>query len=581
MSRTVRSALLLLVLVFIAAQAHRSQAQTVKPATPDLQPREITNQARVQVDLPSAERLPPSDTPAGAALEPEKGAPDTDAPRSPGTLILNEGFEGAWPAGLWTVVDQSSTDGGEYLWNDRNCSARTGSWHGYSTGGGANGSALSCEGPYPNGVDTWAEYGPFNLSGASAATLTYSFKGVVESQAECSYDQFYVGYSLDGSSYMGNTYCGGWTGGTDGNNYFTRTLNLSSSLGDASVWIAFALTADDTLNYQGMLIDDVRLDVTTSCATPAAPALTAPANGASLTDTTPTFTWSAVANANEYDIEIANNADFSSPVIAQTRTTTSFTPGTALTAGVYYWRVGANNMAGGCSQLGPWSTVRTFTITSAPTCYLLTLEKSGQGSVPTATPAASAGCAAGRYTAGQTINLSAFAASGWRVGNWQGTTNNASTATTNTATMPAAAHTVRVNYVQQTSGARTVAMPFILFGPTNFLGPREIEPNNTLGEANGPILLNRNYQGFPNDLSDYYRFDLNTTRQLNITLTGITGTDPQLHLYRDSSANRVGYDPEAPYSISYNAPPGRYWVRIVVVGNYNTSTLYTLRVSAP
>ena len=190
-------------------------------------------------------------------------------------------------------------------------------------------------------------------------------------------------------------------------------------------------------------------------------------------------------------------------------------------------------------------------------------------------------CIRDSYTAGQAINLSAIPTSGWRVGNWQGTTNNASTANTNTATMPAAAHTVRVNYVQQTSGARTVAMPFILFGLTNFLGPREIEPNNTLGEANGPILLNRNYQGFPNDLSDYYSFDLNTTRQLNITLTGITGTDPQLHLYRDSSANRVGYDPESPYSISYNAPPGRYWVRVVVVGNYNTSTLYTLRVSAP
>ena len=248
---------------------------------------------------------------------------------------------------------------------------------------------------------------------------------------------------------------------------------------------------------------------------------------------------------------------------------------------MYYWRVGANNMAGGCSQLGPWSAVRTFTISSGPTCYQLTLEKSGQGSTPTASPTASTGCAIGRYTSGQTINLSASPTSGWRVGSWQGTTNNGSTANTNTATMPAAAHTVRVNYVQQSGSPSTVAMPFILYGLSGFLGPREIEPNNTLDDANGPILLNRNYQGFPNDLSDYYSFDLNTTRQLNITLTGITGTDPQLHLYRDSSANRVGYDPESPYSISYNAPPGRYWVRVVVVGNYNTSTLYTLRVSAP
>lgn len=576
MSPNFRRALLLLVLLFAAAQAHLSQAQPTKPATPDLQPREIVNQSRVQVDPSPAESAP-------QPARPEENAPEKDAfaPEAPNTLILNEGFEAFWPAGLWVVIDQSSTDGGEYLWDDRSCSAHSGSWHAFSTGGGANGSALPCAGPYPNGVDAWAEYGPFNLSGASAATLTYSFKGVTESDPECDYDQFFVGHSLDGSSYFGNIYCGGWTAGGAGNDYYTRTLDLSSSLGDASVWIAFALTADNSLNYQGMMVDDVRLDVTTSCATPAAPALTTPANGASLTDTTPTFTWNAVANANEYDIEVDNNADFSSPVIAQTQTAPSFTPATALAAATYHWRVGANNTAGGCNQLGPWSAVRTFTIGSGPTCYLLTLEKSGQGSALGTSPAASAGCANSRYTAGQTINLTANPANGWRVGSWQGTSNNGSAANSNTATMPAAAHTVRVNYVQQTTGARTVAMPFILYGVTNFLGPREIEPNNTLGEANGPILFNRDYQGFPNDQSDYYYFDLNTTRQLNITLNGITGTDPQLHLYRDSAGNRVGYDSDAPYAIANSFPPGRYWVRIVVVDDNNSASLYTLRVNAP
>ena len=577
MSRTFRRGLLLLVFVFMTAQANLSQAQPEKPATPDRLPRETPNQT-LSIDRLPEPAAPETETPEKAAAEAVR--PERSAPGAPATIILNEGFEGIWPAGLWAIGDFSDTDGGEYLWNDRNCLAHTGGWAGYSTGGGANGNG-PCMGGYPNNVNTWALYGPFDLSAATAAVVTYHFQAAIESSEGCAFDRFFIGHSANGTNFVGPYICGPWTGGGAGNGYYVRTLDLASRLGDASVWIGVALIADSSVTDAGVMLDDLSIDVTTSCATPAAPTLTAPANGASLTDTTPTFSWGAVTNANEYDIEVDNNADFSSPVIAQNRTTTSFTPGTALAAGVYYWRVGANNMAGGCSQLGPWSTVRTFTITSSPTCYLLTLEKSGQGSVPTATPTASAGCAAGRYTAGQAINLSAIPTSGWRVGNWQGTINNASTANTNTATMPTAAHTVRVNYVQQTSGARTVAMPFILFGLTNFLGPREIEPNNTLGEANGPILLNRNYQGFPNDLSDYYSFDLNTTRQLNITLTGITGTDPQLHLYRDSSANRVGYDPESPYSISYNAPPGRYWVRVVVVGNYNTSTLYTLRVSAP
>lgn len=558
MSRGFRRSLLFLVFLTIAAQVRLSQAQPIKPATPDRQPREIPDQELVIAALPQE-----------AGVE------------SPRAAVLNEGFEDIWPAGLWALGDFSDTDGGEYLWDDSNCWPHTGEWAGYSVGGGAQGNPLPCWGPYPNNLNTWATWGPFDLSSASAASLTFYLTGSTEGGTNCPFDRFFAGHSANGTNFNGTFFCGDWTTGTDGNQYNFRTIDLASRLGDASVWVAFALQTDVSNVDIGMMIDDVTIDVTSSCATPGAPALTAPANGASLSDTTPAFTWNGVANANEYDIVIDNNNDFSSPLINQTRTQTNFTPANALAAGMYFWRVGANNTAGGCSEFGPWSTVRTFTITSAPTCYQLTLDKSGQGSLPTAAPAASSGCANGRYLAGQAVNLSASPANGWRVGSWQGTNNNGSTANSNTLTMPAAAHTARVNYVQLPADQSRAALPFVIFGLTGFLGPLEVEPNSLIGEANGPILLNRTYQGYPNDLSDYYYLDLSTTRQLNITLTGITGTDPQLHLYRDSSANRVGYDPDAPYAISYSAPPGRYWVRVVVVGNYNTSSLYTLRVNTP
>ena len=41
---------------------------------------------------------------------------------------------------------------------------------------------------------------------------------------------------------------------------------------------------------------------------------------------------------------------------------------------------------------------------------------------------------------GEDIDLSATPNSGWRVGGWTGTGNDASTASTNTVTMPASAH---------------------------------------------------------------------------------------------------------------------------------------------
>ncbi len=87
-------------------------------------------------------------------------------------------------------------------------------------------------------------------------------------------------------------------------------------------------------------------------------------------------------------------------------------------------------------------------VSDAPTCYALTLTHTGQGSDPTATPPNSTGCPAGQYIAGHIPTLTASPSAGWTVGSWTGTQNDASTATTNTVEMPAAAHTASVNYVQ-------------------------------------------------------------------------------------------------------------------------------------
>ena len=80
-------------------------------------------------------------------------------------------------------------------------------------------------------------------------------------------------------------------------------------------------------------------------------------------------------------------------------------------------------------------------------CYALTLNHSGSGSDPLATPANSSGCPTGRYHFNENVTLNgAVPAAGWQVGSWSGTVNNASTATSNSVTMPAADHTAGVNY---------------------------------------------------------------------------------------------------------------------------------------
>ena len=84
-----------------------------------------------------------------------------------------------------------------------------------------------------------------------------------------------------------------------------------------------------------------------------------------------------------------------------------------------------------------------------PTCYALTLGHTGQGGTPVASPANSTGCSTGQYVAGATINLSGAApATGWHIAGWTGTQDDASTASTNTVTMPASAHAAGVTYAQ-------------------------------------------------------------------------------------------------------------------------------------
>lgn len=193
---------------------------------------------------------------------------------------MTETFEGAWPAAGWTLVDQSSTDDGEYLMGKRNCHPRTGSYAGWMTGGGAKGSTLSCSGTFSPNSNTWAIYGPFDLSGELAASLTFHVwgrSGVGSPSQGCSWDYLFAGSSPDGSNFSGEKYCGTFQSGTDGNGYYRYSLDLSTQRGQSAVWIAFAFVSDDSYVFSddvGITVDDITLGPYT----PLTPVFDAPVN---------------------------------------------------------------------------------------------------------------------------------------------------------------------------------------------------------------------------------------------------------------------------------------------------------------
>jgi uncharacterized repeat protein (TIGR01451 family) len=87
------------------------------------------------------------------------------------------------------------------------------------------------------------------------------------------------------------------------------------------------------------------------CSLPAAPVLVTPADGAKTRDQTPEFTWEPVDGADEYFVQVDDDAGFVSPIVEDTVAATSFLPATELDVGAYFWRVRASNLC----DVGMWS----------------------------------------------------------------------------------------------------------------------------------------------------------------------------------------------------------------------------------
>ncbi|HRF95881.1 MAG TPA: hypothetical protein PLZ51_11830, partial [Aggregatilineales bacterium] len=108
--------------------------------------------------------------------------------------------------------------------------------------------------------------------------------------------------------------------------------------------------------YRDLFLKKVILPI----ATPSAPTVLLPITGASTTNADTTFTWDVVADATEYQLQIAKDNTFTQLVVDQMLTTTSHTA--TLPYNYYFWRVRAKQGV----QYGTWSEVRPFTRTFAP-----------------------------------------------------------------------------------------------------------------------------------------------------------------------------------------------------------------------
>jgi hypothetical protein len=170
--------------------------------------------------------------------------------------IMSEGFEGAFPNGLWTTL--ANTGYTDAYWDDSYCRYYSGGWAAYCAAEGSYAADCSVGENYPNNMKTWMIYGPFSLADATAAYLSFEYWLNCESYDN---DYFFVGASIDGYQYWGPSYISG--------NYsywssivvdLTDVYTLGNLCGTEEVWIGFEFISNGSITFpEGAYIDEIIL----------------------------------------------------------------------------------------------------------------------------------------------------------------------------------------------------------------------------------------------------------------------------------------------------------------------------------
>ena len=166
--------------------------------------------------------------------------------------VMTEDFEGTFPSGAWYVFDYDGSFNGEHLWAADDFKPHTGVYSAWPAAAGAN-AVDPTAGTYPNNCWTWMLYGPFDLSSGTAAELQFFYWNV----SELGRDTLSWGASDNGTSFELAASVSG-----DSLGWKFVTFDLSSYLGDASVWVAFIFQSDSSGGFQGPFVDDIVLRTT-------------------------------------------------------------------------------------------------------------------------------------------------------------------------------------------------------------------------------------------------------------------------------------------------------------------------------
>ncbi len=167
------------------------------------------------------------------------------------TTLLAEDFESSWPVSPWRVEHAAAAAAVD--WGRTEYRSAQGGSSIWCAGGGS-------EAPEPGGTvpaltESWAIVGPYDLSTATSASL--SFDLWLETEAFNDLLMWLV--STNGVTFQGEARS------TDTDGWHRTWVDLTSGdldvAGEAHVWIAFVYRSDRILEYEGAYVDNVTLVV--------------------------------------------------------------------------------------------------------------------------------------------------------------------------------------------------------------------------------------------------------------------------------------------------------------------------------
>jgi len=200
------------------------------------------------------------------AVEPEK----TEELLTGWQNIMTDGFEGEFPA-AWTIwVDPGAADA---YWGKDSYRFNGGLYSTFCAKSGTAGVDPPIN--YPNNMNAWMIYGPFDLFGASDAELNFYLW--LESQSI--YDSIYCMASTNGTDFSGSAWYGDSLGWQSISFDLTNVYTLGNLCGQSQVWIAFGFQSNETVTDDGAFVDDVVLRKYFAGSAPPEITLISPASG--------------------------------------------------------------------------------------------------------------------------------------------------------------------------------------------------------------------------------------------------------------------------------------------------------------